>query len=69
MKRAKTQNDELFAEHRSAKMGAALQKDSEMQFGPRFWTILDQKRETAQEWSLLSRFISTNKWLRGSDLN
>jgi integrase len=39
----------------SAKMGGALQRDSEMQFGPWFWTILDQERETAQEWSLLSR--------------
>jgi MOSC domain-containing protein YiiM len=34
-----------------------------------FWTQLDVKSETAQRGHPLSRFLSTNKWLRGSDLN
>ena len=60
---------DIVVRHVVSVMGAALQKGWEMQFGPEFWTILDQQRETAQEWSLLSRLQSTKKWLRGSDLN
>jgi integrase len=47
--------------------------------GSAVWGVLDaigrqldgkeEKRKTAQEWSLLSRLASTKKWLRGSDLN
>ena len=46
---------ETIYTHVVSEDGRRIAEDSEMQFGPRFWTILDQKRKTAQEWSLLSR--------------
>ena len=59
---------ETIYTHVISEDGKRIARNLATQFGA-FWTQLDVKSETAQREHPLRRFLSTDKWLRGSDLN